>query len=461
MSIIKIRKQWIARWKRWQQRVWGRWGIWLWLLPLVHLLLAATSRPTAETTGQKAWVISVVGSINAGTADYIGESIRKAPSQGVSVVVLEMDTPGGFLQATRSIVKSILNAEVPVLVFVAPSGARAGSAGVFITLAGHIAAMSPGTNIGAAHPVTGGGKDPEATGGKHLAKKIENDTVAFVAAIAKQRHRNVAWARKAVLESDSVTSDEALSLKVIDLIAANTQDLLQKVDGRVVRVGQRDVRLRTKTLTIEHKQMTLKQGVVNFFADPNIAYFLLTFGMLGIVMEIYHPGAIFPGVFGAICLFLSFVAMQVLPINYGGLALMGLGLLLLVAELFTPTFGVLFLGGLISLAVGSIFLIDSPDPNLRISLYVILPTLGAMALMLGGILVAVFRTYRRPVFSGVGSLVGREGLAYSEIVGEGKVFIDGELWNAHGKGVIPKGARVRVVAMDGLLLHVELIQEKP
>ncbi len=452
----------MVRWQRWQRghRALGRWGAWLWLVPLVHLLLAATSRPSAEAAGQKALVISVVGSINAGTADYIGEAIRKAPSQGAAVVVLEMDTPGGFLQATRSIVKSILNAEIPVLVFVTPSGARAGSAGVFITLAGHIAAMSPGTNIGAAHPVTGGGKDPEASGGKHLAKKIENDTVAFVAAIAKQRQRNVAWARKAVLESDSVTSDEALSLKVIDLIASNTQDLLQKVDGRMVRVGQRELRLRTRTLPIERKQMTFKQGVVNFFADPNIAYFLLTFGMLGIVMEIYHPGAIFPGVFGAICLFLSFVAMQVLPINYGGLALMGLGLLLLVAELFTPTFGVLFLGGLISLAVGSIFLIDSPDPNLRISSMMIVPTLLVMALLLGGVLVAVLRTYRKPVFSGVGSLVGREGLAYADIRGEGKVSIDGELWNARAKQGVAKGSRVRVVAMDGLLLHVERVSEK-
>lgn len=462
MSIMKWRRRWLRRWKGFQQagmRLQKRWGWFFLLMPMLHLLMgAATSQPVSEVPGKKALVITVVGSINAGTADYISEAIRKAPSQGAALLILEMDTPGGFLQATRSIVKAILNAELPVVVFVAPSGARAGSAGVFITLAGHVAAMSPGTNIGAAHPVSGGGKDPEASGGKHMAKKIENDTVAFVAAIAKQRKRNVQWAKKAVLESDSITSDEALAMKVIDVIAPDTRSLLKKIDGRVVRVRQKMVRINTAGLQVEHRKMTFKQGIVNFFADPNIAYFLLTFGMLGIVMEIYHPGAIFPGVFGAICLFLSFVAMQVLPINYGGLALIALGVLLLVAELFTPTFGVLFLGGMISLGVGSIFLIDSPDPNLRVSFSLILPMLSVIGLLLGATLIAVARTYRRPKFVGVGSLVGAHGTVYSEISPKGKVMIQGELWNAHSKEPLAKGVEIRVVSMEGLHLGVEAIE---
>ena len=459
MSIYKIRQR-LRRlneaFLRSQRRLFSRYSLFFLMMPCLSLLMgAASSRPVADQQGKKAVVITVVGSINAATADYIEEGIRKAVRGGAAILILEMDTPGGFLQATRSIVKSILNAEIPVAVLVTPSGARAGSAGVFITLAGHIAAMSPGTNIGAAHPVTGGGKDPEESGGKHMARKIENDTVAFVTAIANQRKRNVAWAKKAVLDSDSITSDEALKLNVIDLIVPNVQILLQQIDGKVVRVQQRDVRLKTKTLPIERLEMTFKQSVVNFFADPNIAYFLLTFGMLGIVMEIYHPGAIFPGVFGAICLFLSFVAMQVLPINYGGLALMGLGVLLLVAEMLTPTFGVLFLGGVISLTVGSIFLIDSPDPNFRISLSVIMPTVLTMAAFLGLILLSILRTYQRKPPEGLGTHVGSLAISHTALQPDGKVMLEGELWSASAEESIPKGVPVLIVAMDGLTLKVK------
>jgi membrane-bound serine protease (ClpP class) len=427
-------------------------------LMCVPLLLGATTKPneqSAEPAG-RAMILTIEGSINAGTADYIKYGLEQAAREKVAIVILKLDTPGGFLEATRSIVKDILNAEVPVAVFVAPGGARAGSAGVFITIAGHVAAMSPSTNIGAAHPVTGGGKDPDKDGGKKMAQKIVNDTVAFIKAIAGQRKRNVEWAKKAVLESDSITEKEALGLNVIDLIAYDVRDLLDKIDGKKVTVGQNEVTLKTRGLTLNSLEMSFKQKVVNFFANPQIAYFLMMFGLLGIMMEIYHPGGIFPGVLGAICLFLGFVAMQVLPINYGGLALIILGVLLLLAELLTPTFGLLFVGGIISLTIGSIFLIDSPDPNLRISLKSILPTIVLLSLVLGALLIAVLRSRNRPVMSGEQGMMGKVGVVRTALQPRGTIRIHGEQWNAeaHGDQSIEVGEEVKVVAMEGLLLKV-------
>ncbi len=406
----------------------------------------------------KIFILTVVGSINAGTADYIRNGIAYARNNGAALIIIRLDTPGGFLEATRDIVKAILNSTIPIAVFVTPSGARAGSAGVFITMAGHIAAMSPGTNIGAAHPVTGGGKDPEKSGGKHMAKKILNDTVAFVKAIAKKRHRNVEWAKKAVVESDSITADEALKLKVIDLIAYDTAELIRKLDGWIIDMDRQKVKLVTKNLQIKDLPMSFKQKVVNFFSDPRIAYYLMMFGLLGIVMEIYHPGAVFPGVLGAICLFLAFVAMQVLPINYGGLALILLGIVLLVAELFTPTFGVLFIGGTISLTIGSIFLIDSPDPNLRLSLGTVLPMVSVLAILLGLALYGVTRAYQNPIISGKEGMIGEVGVVKKPLAPKGVIKIRGELWNAvsiDGKKIEPE-REVEVVEIDGLTLKVKL-----
>ena len=417
------------------------------------------SRPAAHQItslhAQKALSIEVVGVINAATADYIKVGIQRAQKGGYDFLILNLDTPGGYLQATRSIVKSILNAPLPVVVFVTPSGARAGSAGVFITMAGHVAAMSPGTNIGAAHPVTSGGKDPEKTGGKHMAKKIENDTLAFAEAIAKQRQRNVKWARQAVLESDSITSDEALRKKVIDLVALDRKSLLRKLDQRIVKVRDHWVKLHTKKSTITPFAMSTKQHVLNFFADPRVAYFLGIFGLLGIVAEIYSPGMIFPGVLGAICLFLSFVSMQVLPINYGGLVLMGLGVLLLVAEMLTPTFGVLFLGGIISLTVGSIFLIDSPDPSLRLSWSVILPTLSVLTLLLGSMLIAIVRTYRKKPNVGDSAVIGQRVVVKTPLAPEGKVEFEGELWTASAATPLEPGEYAVIVARRGLHFEVK------
>lgn len=421
---------------------------------LAPSLMAATA--PAPKAGGKAAVLTVVGSINAGTADYISEGIKRAKAQGASIVVLQLDTPGGFLQATREIVKSILNAPLPVAVFVSPGGARAGSAGVFITLAGHIAAMSPGTNIGAAHPVTSGGKDPEKSGGKHMAKKIENDTVAFIEAIARKRKRNFKWARKAVLESDSITWRKALELKVIDVAAVDIRSLLQKIHGKEVLVGQQKVTLLTKSLRIEKLDMTFKQKVVNFFASPQIFYFLMMFGVLGIMAEIYHPGSIFPGVLGSVCLLLGLVAMQALPINYGGLALILLGVVLFVAEVFTPTFGVLFVGGLISLTIGSIFLIDAADPAMQLSLSTILPAIGTLAVLLGAAMFAMVNALGRPIETGSEAMIGETATVYAPLAPKGKVRYAGTLWSAvvQGEADIPEGGEVKITKIEGLLLHV-------
>lgn len=454
---------WIFRrvWGVPQSRTWNvhtkskqwHWLAW-WLVACVPVLMGASDSKTAGSA-QDVAVLTLVGSINPGTADYIRDGLRKASQSGAAMAVIRMDTPGGLLQATREIVKTILNADIPVAVFVTPDGARAGSAGVFITMAGHIAAMSPGTNIGAAHPVIGG-KDPEKEGGKHMARKILNDTVAFIKAIAKQRNRNVDWGKKAVIESDSITAEEALKMKVIDVIAHDVRDLLKKIDGKQVVVGQRTVTLQTKDLKIRNMPMTFKQKMVNLFADPQIAYFLMMFGLLGIMMEIYHPGAIFPGVLGAICLFLAFVSFQILPINYGGVALILLGVLLLVAELFTPTFGLLFVGGMISLTLGSIFLIDSPDPNLRVGLSTVLPTIAVLSVALGAVLFSVMRTYNRPVMSGEQGMIGEIAVVRTSLAPRGKVLIRGEQWYAETTEgqTIESGEKVRVVALDGLCLRV-------
>ncbi|MBU52666.1 MAG: serine protease [Deltaproteobacteria bacterium] len=431
------------------------------ILSGVQLLMgAAPSTPSSLPPSTKARVGYVLtlndGIINNAAADYLKKGIAYAEERKADLVILELDTPGGALNATRSMVKSILNARVPVVVFVTPSGSRAGSAGVFITLAGHIAAMSPGTNIGAAHPVVGGGKDPEKLG-KHIAKKIENDTVAFIEAIAKQRKRNIKWARNAVLKSVSVTSDEALKLKVIDIIANNKMDLLNKLDGRTVRCDNKDMKLHTKGMRLAPIKMNMKQKIIDFLAHPSVFYYLLMFGVLGITLELYHPGSFFPGVVGVVCLFLCFLAMQVIPINYGGLAMILLGAVLFFAELMTPTFGVLFVGGLISLTVGSLFLIDSSDPSMQLSLGTILPVIIGIGTLMGIALFAALRALAKPKVSGQEAMIGKVATVNMPLAPLGNVRLLGEQWNAESVdgAEIQKGQQVKIVRIEGLKLFVE------
>lgn len=418
---------------------------------------AASAEPRKKRSGETplVHVLEIEGMINAGTADYLVRGIKEATVEGADLVVLRLDTPGGALQATRTMVKVMLNSAIPIAVLVGPAGARAGSAGVFITMAAHVAAMAPGTNIGAAHPVVAGGKDPEKAGGKHMAKKIENDTLAFVEAIARSRGRNIKWARKAVKESAAVTATEAAKLKVVDLLAYTIPDLLQKIDGRKVKVRRTVITLYLKNARIVRKKMSLKQRVVSFLANPFIFMMLMTLGMLGILLEFYHPGSIFPGVFGGICLLLFLIAAQFLPINYGGLALIALGLILLGAEMFTPTFGILFAGGLVSIVVGSMLLIDSTDPALQLTLWIVLPSVGVLGLMCGIAVLLAKRAHSKKVVTGKEGLEGEIGEVRKALAPSGTVRIHGEQWNARCAQPVEAGELIRVVRVDGLMLFVE------
>ena len=333
-------------------------GLALLLIALGLSALAQTKAPA----GARVDLIAIDGGINPAVDDFIRESIARARNAGAKALIIQLDTPGGLLTSTRSIVKDILGAPVPVIVYVAPSGAGAGSAGVFITMAGHIAAMAPGTNIGAAHPVAGGGQEVKGV----MGEKIENFTASFSEAIAQKRGRNTEWAIQAVRRSVSITEKEALKQKVIDIVAKDLDDLLKQAEGRKVDVDGREQALSLQGARIERFDMGLKQKVINLLADPTIAYLLLMAGILGLYMEFSHPGVIFPGVAGGICLLLGLTSLQMLPFNYAGILLILLGVALLIGEAFLPSFGVLGIGGAISLALGSLLLFDTESSDLTV-----------------------------------------------------------------------------------------------
>ena len=414
--------------------------------------MADRAATPAQHGGSTVILVVIDGGINPATADYIFEALQVARAREAQALLIELDTPGGLLDSTKSIVKEILGATVPVIVYVAPSGAGATSAGVFVTLAGHVAAMAPGTNIGAAHPV--GGQGENVTG--DMAEKVENFAVSLSRTIAQQRGRNVEWAERAVRESVSITEREALDLKVIDLIANDVNDLLQKIDGREVEVAGRTVRLATAGAAIERQDMRLRQKVLNILANPNLAYLLMMAGILGLYVEFTHPGVFFPGVAGAICLLLALAALQVLSINYTGLVLILLGVALLVGELFLPSFGVLGVGGLIAFVLGSLLLFDTPESTLMLDRSVI----AGAALVLGGFTFVVgwlvVRTQRRRSAVGLEGMIGEIGEVRrtADSAGKVKVFVHGEYWDAIAEEPVQVGAEVEVVSIDGLRMRV-------
>ncbi|HSR11528.1 MAG TPA: nodulation protein NfeD, partial [Thermodesulfobacteriota bacterium] len=361
--------------------------------------------------------------------------------------------PGGLDLSMRDIIKDIMNADIPVVVYVSPSGARAASAGVFITIASDIAAMAPGTNIGAAHPVAMGGGKMDRT----MSEKVVNDAVAYIQSIAEKRGRNVKWAAQAVTESVSITETEALRQKIIDLIAKNMDDLLEKIDGKKIEKGRRTFTLATKGAKQNVVEMGFRERFLATLSNPNIAYILMMIGMIGMYFELSNPGAIFPGIIGGICLILAFFAFRTLPVNYAGVLLILLGVLLFIVEIKVPSYGLLTVGGIISLAIGSIMLFDSPIPYLRASLAVIIPTVAVTA---GFFIFAVTMTVRahmaKPA-TGREGIRGEIGTAATRIAPEGKVFVHGEFWNAYADGTIEEGEKVRVVSAEGLKLRVEKI----
>lgn len=391
------------------------------------------------------------GVVNPVMADYLEDVFKDASKRKAEAVIIQLDTPGGLDLSMREIIKDIFASEVPVVVYVAPAGSRAASAGVFLAYAANIAAMAPGTNIGSAHPVSMGGKMDDV-----MAKKVENDAVAYIKGIAAKRGRNIGWAEKAVRESVNVTAEEALKLGVINIVAPTREDLISKLDGMKVETASGAVTLATKDAAVAEVEMSFRYRVLNTITNPNVAYILMIVGMIGIYFELANPGAIFPGVIGAVCLVLAFYAFQTLPINYAGLLLIGLGIIFFIVELMVVSYGLLSIAGVVSLFLGSLMLFDSPAPYFRISIWVILPAIILMTAIILGAMAYAVKIHRRKPVSGQEELVGAVGVASDDFGGakEGKVFVEGEYWNAVSDEEIEKDSRVVVVEMTGLLLKV-------
>ena len=395
-------------------------------------------------------LIAIDGSINPAVDDFIREGIARAKHNGARALIIQLDTPGGLLNSTRTIVKEMLGAQVPVIVWVGPSGAGAGSAGVFITLAAHVAAMAPGTNIGAAHPVAGGGQEVKGV----MGEKIENFTASFSESIAQKRGRNAEWAIQAVRKSVAITESDALKKNVIDIVAKDIDDLLKQADGRKIDLDGKPHVLALKDAKVERHDMSLKQKILNILSDPNISYLLMMAGLLGLYIEFSHPGVIFPGVAGAICLLLALASFQVLPLNYTGLALIALGIALLVSEMFVPSFGVLGIGGIIALAFGSLLLFDTESSDLIVDRSIIFTAVGTVGAIMLGLSYLVFRTQQAKPTMGMASLIGQIGEVRVDLAPAGKIFVHGEYWNAHADAPIEADAKVEVIGYDGMTLKV-------
>ncbi|HEX9573028.1 MAG TPA: nodulation protein NfeD [Myxococcales bacterium] len=408
------------------------------------------------------------GSVDPGSARYLIDAIHDAEAQGAEAVLIRMDTPGGLLASTRDIVQAELSAKVPVVVWVGPPGARAGSAGVFITLAAHVAAMAPSSNIGAAHPVgIGGGGVEKNSEVETMLKKIENDTAAFVHGIAERRSRNVDWAEKAVRESVSITATEALREKVIDLVAEDVPELLRKIDGREVQLGGETRRLHTAGAELRTVEWTIRDRVLHALADPQIAYLIAMLGVIGIMLELFHPGTIVPGVVGAICVLIAGVAFQMLPVNAGALALCILGVGLLVAEMYAGGHGWFIAAGLVCIVIGSLLLIGHTgrgfwaDPDFGLGWRVVLPVGAALGLISATLVWKFSSSASQPLRSGAPGLLGEEGEAREAVGPEGgRVLVHGELWSARSPVPIPEGTRVRVVGVRGLAVEVVPLEQQ-
>jgi membrane-bound serine protease (ClpP class) len=416
------------------------------LIAGASVLLAQSKSPSTPHVD----LITIDGSINPAVDDFIRESIGRSKTNGARALIIQLDTPGGLLTSTRTIVKELLGDLVPVIVYVAPSGAGAGSAGVFITMAAHIAAMAPGTNIGAAHPVAGGGQEVKGV----MGEKIENFTASFSESIAQQRGRNTEWAIQAVRKSVSITEKEALKIKVIDVVAKDIDDLLEQAHGRKVDIEGQKRELALKGARVQRYEMSLKQKVLNTIADPNIAYLLMMAGILGLYMEFAHPGVIFPGVAGAICLLLAFVSLQLLPINYTGLALVVLGIGLLVGEAFYPSFGVLGIGGIISLTLGSLLLFDTPMSDFGVDRTIVFTAVGTLGSFVLAVSYLVFRSQREKLTLGIDGLIGEVGVVRDKLSPTGRIFVHGETWKAQADNEIDVGEKVEVVGVEGMVLKV-------
>lgn len=398
-------------------------------------------------------VVTVNGSINPTTSDYLKHEIHYAENQNAQAIIIELNTPGGLLQATRDIVTEFLNAKIPIIVYVSPQGSRAASAGVFITMAAHIAVMAPGTNIGAAHPVNSQGEMDSVMSGK-----VTNDAAAFIRSISEKRNRNVKWAEDAVRNSVAITETEALKEHVIDFIASNRISLLDSLNGRKVISEKDTITISTINATIVERKMNWQYEILNLMSDPNISYILFLIGIYGLFFELYNPGSVFPGVAGAIAMILALYAMQTLPINYAGLALIIVGIILFILEISITSYGLLSIAGIISLFLGSIMLYqtDSNFEFFEVSLGVIIPLVIGTALFFFFVVGAGVKAQKRKVDTGEQGMLGMDGVALEALNPNGQVRVQGEVWGAESvDGKIAKDAKIVVTEIHGLHLKVK------
>ncbi len=398
--------------------------------------------------------IRVDSAIHPVAAELIADSLEQADEMRAAALVIELNTPGGLLESTREISKAMLGARTPVVVYVGPSGARAASAGFFLLMSADVAAMAPGTNTGAAHPVGGQGEDIEGD----MGEKVEQDAAASIRSLARQHGRNVEAAEAAVKESKSYTAEEALELGLIDLVAADLLELLEAIDGyEIEKAGEEKVVLETAGANVVERKMHAFQRFLAVVTHPHIAGLLMFFGVLGLYMELSNPGAIFPGVVGAICLILGFYALSILPINYAGVALVLLALVLFIVETQVPSFGLLTTGGAIALILGSVMLFKDMDPSFSIDLRLIVGLALAIILVIAVLTTKTLEVRRGRVTTGREGLVSERGIVRAELAPRGIVFVHGELWSAECASPLPAGTAVEVVSVDGMLLHVRPI----
>jgi len=417
-------------------------------------LIIIIGSPAAESaqagmTGE-AVVATYEGVINPVAAEYLHDALAFAQETGAHALIIKLDTPGGLDTSMRLIVKDITSATIPVVVFVAPSGGRAASAGVFITMAAHVAVMAPGTNIGAAHPVAMGGGEMDKT----MKEKVENDSVAYIKSIAEQHGRNVSWAEDAVRKSVSVTEQEALKLKIIDLVADDVPALLKQLHGRKLILPNGPWTLATAGLDVHQYPMSPRLELLKVLSDPNIAYLLMTIGTIGIMAELYSPGAILPGIVGAISLILAFYSLQSLPVNYAGALLVILGVVFLLLEISVTSYGLLALGGLAAMTLGGLLLIKSEEPFMQVSLSFLLPTVITIGALVGVVTWMVIKSgHRRPV-TGAEAMIGSIGIAKTDLNPRGQIALHGEIWDAISQAPIQQGETAEVTSVQGLTLTV-------
>lgn len=445
------------------------------LLLLISLVLTVMISVTGSAAPENAappgtptvLKLTVDGPISPASASYIKRGIDRAVEEQAQAVLLEMDTPGGLSTSMRDVIKAIMASPVPVIGYVAPSGSRAASAGTYILYACHVAAMAPATNLGAATPIQlinpgKPGDMPKPSSAASAAPKPEsaetrkavNDAVAYIRALAEKRGRNADWAEKAVREAVSLSASEALEKNVIDLVAPNDSALLKAVDGRKVELASGTLTLHTKDAQISTWAPDWRINFLSIIANPSIAYLLLLIGIFGLLLEGYHPGAVLPGVVGAICLLLALYAFQLLPVNFAGLLLMLLGIVLIIAEAFVPAYGSLGIGGIISFVIGSVVLMDTGMPGYGLPLMLLVAIAVVGALLVAGIVWMAMRSVRRPQVSGSEEMVGLEAEVVSDFTGKGTVHVHGERWSARSDVPLHEGQVVKVLAIKGLVLQV-------